>query len=135
MAITLNGHAYEVDHKAYQPSMSLPKSAALGMTGTWLIVETLKYPKEYVLTLQCTLSELSTLRADYALGGLLTMTDEESVTWNASGSGAGHLNTGVFFSPDTKIATNPYSELAMTTRNRFLQPVKLIVNDTTNTLP
>lgn len=128
--ITLDGKQYEVDHKKYRPSLGMPKSASLGLTGAWLIVEAAIKPKSYDITLMCTVDDVTNLRATFSKGGLLDMVDEENNHWNPAGTGTGYLNTGVFFSPGTSIPPDPVSELGWNSKNRFTVTIKLVVNDT-----
>jgi hypothetical protein len=135
--ITLDGHTYSCFQTNYKHPIKKYSSTEVGITGQKLRIEGGAFDNAYKLTLLCTLSEYTTLKASYAKvlttgtppTDLLTLVDEEGFTWNpaAGVDDATHAyGTGVWF--DDMIDPTPLAMVGWTDGNRLSIPITLTVN-------
>ncbi len=129
--ITLDSSTYSLHLNKYSHVQSKIAAEERTLTGDLSRTESGYFVNTYNMTLLCTTTEVTSLRASFGkvtasgtpAANKLDFTDEEGTRWNPASSGGGVVNTGVYF--EGKLDPKPLAPTGWTTRNRFTVDITL----------
>ena len=133
MSITLDGNSYSTYQSAYAHEQSALATTQRAVDGSVVRQESGIFANRYRITLRCTMSQLTTLRATFAKRApgthQLNFIDEEGFNWNpaAGVNDATHAySTGIYF--ETMSDPRPVTGRGFGAGNYVLVDITLIAN-------